>query len=1030
MARRTRNKRNKNSPVDPAPETGADAANAAPAKAAPGGKKAARRARAAARAAARAEQPKSQRPVVPTPPAQQADSDLVDDLPAVAVGLICAILPAVVRPGLRDLYQLPKTLTPTTGAAWMLAAIALMALMGRKLRLPKTPMTWPLVGLVISFAIGVATAPTETGGVLSIFAKMDAYRWGAAALIGVGTLATVRTPRQLMYVVGGMLVGGFQVAIYGIAQHHHIDGLLPAEASRWVGINKPGSTFGNRNMAAQAIVSVMPAGYVLVAMALRWWRRGRGSLALAIGASANIILFVLLYYLRLSVTRSAWGGALLGVIVAGSVFAVGRLLGRKNNVESADAAVSESKGRRSAIPLAVGLLLSGALAIVLASSALSDKGFSARFDKGVGDQKRRMGITELVATVGDFDKPHWSMRFMMWASTWEAIKARPTGGGAGNWRVLFPQYVTQRQANDHFSISKQPTRAHNDFLQFWSEFGLQGFVSLMALLLVVAWMSIKTVAIQTPAKMREHEDVAWMALASVTSLAGIVAICGDALLSFPFQLPAPTFLFFVHVGVIGAAWVFATERQAKAAGNDEDGQARPAPFAAPRPVVGPARIALAASAVAAVGFVHWENPRLLDAERGFTQARAKQKRGRPAAGLIEIKKAIALNPDDFQNHFIEALCHNSLRDAPKSVEAIQRSLKLYPNLLNAWVNLAMFARKAGQTDVMEHALKTALTLKPDEVYALNVKSRYLMRKGKHAEAAKLLRPFVDRHKGNRSFLANAERAFKRQKDWLMIAAVHTHQVNNVKARRLRPRQRNYKRLRAADAKRVKTGRLKGWAKVGDSWVRAKRWDKAEPAYALAAALAGYGRSDLKRKYALSLVNNHKWKKATHEVDVTLDLSKSEADPLLDGLEAFRSTLKTDADKKRVDKIMQRVEEWAGDAVKSRRARVALDDDKVIAGFLKKYEVLTAAGKHPEALKWLEKAAGRGKERRADVKRAFAVGLAQGGQWERSLHEAKEAVRIDWHERERIISGVEKLRKMVDKYAKKKLDELIAKVRLL
>ena len=342
----------------------------------------------------------------------------------------------------------------------------------------------------------------------------------------------------------------------------------------------------------------------------------------------------------------------------------------------------------------------------------------------------------------------------------------------------------------------------------------------------------------------------------------------------------------------------------------------------------------------------------------------------------------------------------------------------------------MFARKAGQTKVMTEALETALTLKPDEVYALNVKSRHLMQQGDYAGASKVLKPYLERHHTNRSYMANAERAFRKIGDWATVAQIKTWQVGNLKARRLRPGQRNYKRLRAADGARLNKGRLEGWAAVGDTWVKAKRWDKAVPAYAEAAARAGSGRSDLKRKYAISLAHVKNWKKCMHESRVTIDLARSEADALLDGLETARSTLKTDANKRELDKIMRMIEGRAGDAVSARKARKTLDDDKKIAEYVAKYKSLTAAGKHPEALDWLRKAAGRSKERRGDVKRAYAVGLAQAAQWDKAFHEAEQAIRIDWRQRERLIIAIEKLRKIVDDNARRQLDELIAKVRLL
>ena len=48
--------------------------------------------------------------------------------------------------------------------------VAFLALFGRPLRWRPTPLKWPLLGLIASVAIGVAIAPDETGGVLSIFA--------------------------------------------------------------------------------------------------------------------------------------------------------------------------------------------------------------------------------------------------------------------------------------------------------------------------------------------------------------------------------------------------------------------------------------------------------------------------------------------------------------------------------------------------------------------------------------------------------------------------------------------------------------------------------------------------------------------------------------------------------------------------------------------------------------------------------------------------------------------------------------------
>lgn len=84
----------------------------------------------------------------------------------------------------------------------------------------------------------------------------------------------------------------------------------------------------------------------------------------------------------------------------------------------------------------------------------------------VGDQKRAQTVPELISSFTEFGANHYRWRFGMLASSWEAMKAEPLGGGAGNWRVIHPEYLTVREKNEMFTIAKQPIRAHNDFLEY------------------------------------------------------------------------------------------------------------------------------------------------------------------------------------------------------------------------------------------------------------------------------------------------------------------------------------------------------------------------------------------------------------------------------------------------------------------------------------------------------------------------------------------------------------------------------------
>ena len=436
-----------------------------------------------------------------TPPRRQPASEpddvweVVDDAVALGLGLLCVFLPRVVEPGIRDLFQLPKQLLMANGAAWSLALLALLTFMGRRLRLPKTPLLWPGLALCASIAIGVALAPEQTGGTLSIFARYDAHRWAAAAVLFGVTLLGLGHPRRLWYVVGGIALGGLWVALIGIGEQHNIKALKPGVP--WAIISKPGSTFGNRNMAAELIVAVMPACYALLALGLRWWLHGRRLGAALLSGSAMIALLLLVYYLMLTVTRSAWAGGLLGLVGAGAAWALGRFMAEAAAKKAAGiAAASPADGPaqsdaatvpRPAVAGLFGVPLARLLPLVVAGglvfgavATVADVLKPASEEIDVGDAKRGKSVPALIKSFFDQDAQAYQWRYSMWRSSWDAMKAEPWGGGAGNWRVMYPKYVTPREKNDMFNIAKQPIRAHQDFLQFGVEFGFHGLLALPA----------------------------------------------------------------------------------------------------------------------------------------------------------------------------------------------------------------------------------------------------------------------------------------------------------------------------------------------------------------------------------------------------------------------------------------------------------------------------------------------------------------------------------------------------------------------
>ncbi len=835
--------------------------------------------------------------VVRKPAPAQADGDIsnwLEDLVPFGIGILAIVLARAVTPNIRDLFQLPKQLYLADGAALLVALVGALAWIGRPFRLRTSPLVWAMLAMMVAILISLTVAPKHTGGELSLFARYDAHRWLAAGAVFWVTAISVRRPRHLWWLLGGLVAGGLVTALIGIGEQHNIQGLLPAQ--RWNSITKPGSTFGNRNMAAQVVVAMLPACYVALAMAVRWYLHGRTLLAVWVAVPSAVALNLLLYYTMLTVTRSAWAGAALGLVAAGSAWAVGAFLARRAAQNPPAPQESAAPAEIGGLPEPVGLLRTSlaSLAKPLAAVVVLTGGIAIVADhykpaattQG-GDEKLHRSVPQLVKSFFEFGSDHYRWRYTMLESSWEAIKNEPLGGGAGNWRVMFPKYLVQREKNEMFTIAKQPIRAHNDFLQFGVEYGWHGLAALLVLLASALGLTIQTVARASRATNDKAEGAALVAFAALGSLVGIVAICGDAMASFPLQLPVPTFLFCVHMGVIAAA----------------DAMLRP-DSAADKPTPWPQWMAVGTVVAGLGGMVFLEgfgsseglHGRWMIAERGFTDARNHQKqRGREDQALVEIREAIRINPDDFQNHFIEALCLNSLGQTKEAIVSLHRSLNLYPNLLNAWVNVAMFSARIKDEASMNDAIDKALALKPDELVALNTRLSDYNGDGKYSETLGLVGKQVPGYQAYRTSgrwpsddggqlvgsykqtLNHGINAARKLDKWQELADWSTYldELGIPNDGRSEESKQKEKRERAAE--------------IAKAHRNLKNCAKALPWAKLAAELSRQEFPDNKVQYAVTLACVGQLEDAGHEAEIAIALDAGSRNKLTNQLEELKSS---------------------------------------------------------------------------------------------------------------------------------------------
>lgn len=293
---------------------------------------------------------------------------------------------------------------------------------------------------------------------------------------------------------------GVAVATVGALQF-----LLPSWMA-WIPVSEgPSATFGNRNMAAEYLLLVLPLGWV-------FFLRARCPLRiLAAGLGCTLIGVFFTYALsRTGLYFSAFQALIFLTLVMAK------------------------RTRTLLLPLGWtrlhSLAAASCLVVFMILANLNSDGFHWRWESAV--QQIQATKAPLFHEEG---KPLPDQRLMLYKNTWEMAKDRPLAGfGLGSFKSVYPAYARSAVIDRHFSLRVQPAETHNDFIQFWAELGIIGvtlFAALWFLFFREAWMGLR------------GPHGAWCI---AMALAGI-GLFLDALVNFPMSRgPLPPFVFFVY----------------------------------------------------------------------------------------------------------------------------------------------------------------------------------------------------------------------------------------------------------------------------------------------------------------------------------------------------------------------------------------------------------------------------------------------------------------------------------------------------
>ena len=537
--------------------------------------------------------------------------------------------------------------------------------------------TWT-VGMTAGVALVVAT--TALAALAATFRPLGApygaaalARWGCLFGLACAVIVLDDVPDERQRVLETITIAAAAVAAIGLLQH--IDRMplfIPV-------LSRPGSTFGNRNQAAEAMAMALPFGLSAAIGA----RPGTVRAAMLGSVALELVL------LAVTRTRGAWLGGACGLTAA--------------------VILIRPRWSRLSIVTAVG-------AVAVAGLAAAIPGRVNSYD--VGDRKRTSAVLQVLEEGFDARSTALKTRLGLWRRSLAMVREHPIVGiGPGNWPVVFPRYAEPGATRDGvLSPTLAPREAHNDFLERAAETGFLGLAAL-GLLSAAATSAVRRRLQSTNEETRVSAAGAGGAL---------VALAVLSLTSFPLEMPATIALAGLALGMIAAKGDRATPRPDAEASQMAPGSPRTGRHALDR-ATAIVSVALAALAVVRAERSVRSSACLGSAERAM--ARDRKGPGGTVDALEALQCALHAQPDNFRARldFAQALTRDG-RPA-EAADAARQALVIEPYSPNLWAALAGADLNSEAFEAALGDATQALTLLNDYPLALHVRARAAERLG-------------------------------------------------------------------------------------------------------------------------------------------------------------------------------------------------------------------------------------------------------------------------------------------------------------
>jgi O-antigen ligase len=431
-------------------------------------------------------------------------------LAAWASGAAAFLVLLLYSPALHAPFLVPKFAALEVTASLGFVAFALQRFFTGRPRWTGA-VTAAVMGVLATTALAWAAAAAGARGAPYAIAALA--RWGSLFGIACGVSVLSDAPAARQRVLEAIAIAAAVVAATGLLQHVEWMPLgIPV-------ISKPGSTFGNRNLAAEAIAMALPLG---VGAAARCRPR---ALRTALWTS----LALQIVYLAVTRTRGAWLGAACGL--------------------GASLWLARIRLSWSSVAVAIGVALVAAMAATL----------PGRFNpRDAGDSKRYEGVVEVLQESVDAQSTAVRTRLGLWRRTLSMVREGPlVGVGPGNWPVVFPRYAEPGATQDGvLSPTVVPRQAHNDLLERAAETGMVGLAAFLL------WVGAVGASVRRSLQTADADGRACIAAAA----GALVALGVMSLSSFPLEMPGTLCLAGLALGVVAVDVQGRTERRKGRAG--------------------------------------------------------------------------------------------------------------------------------------------------------------------------------------------------------------------------------------------------------------------------------------------------------------------------------------------------------------------------------------------------------------------------------------------------------------------------------